>query len=137
MYTHRHQIRIRYAETDQMGYVYYGNYATFYEVGRVEAMRALGFSYKRLEDSGIMLPVLDCQSNFLIPAQYDELITLETSITEMPSVRIRFYFKIYNEAQRLIHTGQTTLAFVDSIHKRPVRPPKELLTILEPYFERG
>ena len=134
MYISSHQIRVRYADTDQMGFVYYGNYAAFYEVGRVEAMRSLGFSYRKLEESGVMMPVLNCHSNFLMPAKYDDLITIETSIPEMPSAKISFYYKISNETGKLIHTGQTTLAFMDKDTKRPVRPPKALLDILTSYF---
>ena len=88
-------IRVRYAETDKMGYVYYGNYATYYEVGRVEALRKLGMSYKEMEDEGIMLPVLSFNIKYFKPAFYDDLLTIKTSITEMPNTRIKFEYECY------------------------------------------
>lgn len=128
------QIRVRYAETDQMGYVYYGNYATYYEVGRVEALRGIGFTYSRMESDGIMMPVLENHSRFIQPGRYDELLTIRTIIKEMPGIRIRFYYEIYNEEDQLIHTGETLLTFLKTDTHRPCRPPKYLLDILSPYF---
>jgi acyl-CoA thioester hydrolase len=135
MYSHTTQIRVRYAETDKMGYLYYGNYASYYEVGRVEAIRSLGVSYKELEDSGIMMPVLDLQSTFVKPAYYDELLTVTTTITEMPGVRMLFNYEINNEQGETINYGKTTLIFFDSERRKPCRPPGELISKLEPYFK--
>ena len=134
MYTSEYKIRIRYADTDQMGFVYYGNYPIFYEIGRVEAMRALGFSYKKLEESGIMMPVLESHSKYLIPARYDEVINLKTTITSLPKVKIHFTYEIFNEQDKLIHTAETTLAFIKKSNLRPCRVPNEITELLAPYF---
>lgn len=131
------QLRVRYAETDQMGYVYYGNYAMYYEVGRVEALRNVGFSYSQMENEGIMMPVLENKSKFLLPARYDEMITIKTSIKEMPGSRIRFHYEILNEKQTLIHVGETLLTFLKTDSHRPCRPPAYLLDLLRPYFQNS
>ena len=94
MFSSKTKIRVRYAETDQMGYVYYGNYAAFYEVGRVEALRGIGLSQKMLEDSGIMMPVLNLQCNYFKQAKYDDLLEIETIISSKPGVRCRFEYEI-------------------------------------------
>ncbi|WP_375585853.1 acyl-CoA thioesterase [Cyclobacterium xiamenense] len=135
MFTKEHQLRVRYAETDQMGYVYYGNYATYYEVARVEALRSIGFSYKDMEASGIMMPVLENHSRFLLPGKYDEQLTIRTSIREMPGVRIRFYYEIFNEQGETIHVGETLLTFLRTDTHRPCRPPVPLVDLLRPYFD--
>ncbi|MEN7551020.1 thioesterase family protein [Rapidithrix thailandica] len=134
MFLREFQIRVRYADTDQMGYVYYGNYATFYEIGRVESLRSLGFSYKQLEEEGVMMPVLESSSKYLGPARYDELLTIKTVIKELPKVKIRFEYEIFNEAGNLIHTGDTILAFIRKDNHRPCRAPKQILSLLSPYF---
>ena len=121
------KIRVRYGETDQMGYVYYGNYAEYFEVGRVELLRSLGVSYKSLEESGIMLPVIHMEINFLNPAKYDDLLTLETKLVGNPMVKIKFEFKVFNEKNELLTTGQTTLVFIDMKKNRPTKAPKYLL----------
>ena len=121
-------------KTDQMGFVYYGNYAVYFEVGRVEAMRHLGLSYKQLEQQGIMMPVLEHTSRYLQPATYDELLTLITAVKELPRARITFHYEIYNEADRLIHSGETQLVFLSAATMRPCRPPEALLALLRPYF---
>lgn len=134
MYTFETRIRVRYSETDQMQYVYYGNYATYYEVGRVESLRNLGMTYKELEAMGIIMPVLENHSEFLLPAVYDELLRVEVTIPEKPTVRIRFLYNIYNEQNTLIHRGETLLAFVNQKTGRPCRPPEPFQTVLAPYF---
>jgi acyl-CoA thioester hydrolase, YbgC/YbaW family len=134
MYTSQTKVRVRYGETDQMGYVYYGNYAMYYEVGRVESLRQLGLTYKELEDMGVMMPVLENKSKFLQAALYDDEITIVTTIREKPSVRITFSYALYNEAGKLIHEGETLLAFVDKKSGRPCRPPEVFQKVLQPYF---
>ncbi|WP_262249452.1 acyl-CoA thioesterase [Parapedobacter soli] len=136
MYTYETTVRVRYAETDQMGYVYYGNYATFYEVGRVELFRSLGFSYKALEDSGVMMPVLELHSRFLKPSRYDEEITVRTYLKEKPTVKIRFDYELFNEHDELINTGSTTLVFVDIKRGKPCMAPPDFMERLEPYFDK-
>jgi acyl-CoA thioester hydrolase len=130
------QIRVRYAETDRMGYVYYGNYATYFEVARVETLRSIGTSYKELEDSGIMLPVVEYKSRFIKPAKYDDLLTIKTYIRTLPSVRIVFDYEVFNDQNILLNTGETTLVFVNSANGKPCSPPSEVLKRMEPYFSK-
>ena len=134
MYTHTVSLRVRYGETDQMGYVYYGHYAAYCEVARVEALRSLGMSYKQLEEEGIMLPVLEHHALYHRPAYYDDLLTVEVRIDSMPTATINFQYSFYNKAEELLHTAQTKLAFIRSVTKRPCRPPRKLLTLLAPHF---
>ncbi len=136
MYIHETQYRVRYGDTDQMKYVYYGHYARLFEIGRVEAMRALGFSYRQFEEEGVMMPVLDLHCNYLKPAFYDELLTIRTTVTEMPGVRIHFQYDILNEAGEHIHLGKTTLVFVQMHTNRPCRIPEHFAAALRPYFEQ-
>lgn len=135
MFEQTTQVRVRYAETDQMGYVYYGNYAAYYEVGRVESLRSLGLSYKELEEQGVMMPVLENKSKYLAPAKYDELLTIKTIIKKKPAVRIQFDYEIYNESDKLIHIGETVLVFVDMKTGRPCQQPEVMAKLLNPFFE--
>ena len=135
MFSFETNIRVRYAETDQMAYVYYGNYATYYEVARVESLRHIGFLYSKLEEDGIMMPVLELKSRFIQPAHYDDLLTIKVSIAQVPAARIVFDYEIHNEAGVLLNTGQTTLVFVDMASKKLRRCPQELLVLFEPYFK--
>lgn len=134
MYTHSTKIRVRYGETDQMGYVYYGNYAEYYEVGRVEMLRSLGMSYASMEKDGIMLPVLELNCKFIKPALYDQEITVVTSVTELPGVRIRFEYELFNETGDLINTGNTTLVFIDMVKNKPCPAPVDFMDELRKYF---
>lgn len=134
MFSHQTQVRVRYAETDQMSYVYYGNYAMYYEVARVEAFRYVGFPYKELENQGVMMPVLELHSRYIQPAKYDDLLTIQTTIAQMPSVKIVFQYEIFNEAKILLNTGETTLVFVDIKTQRPRRCPAEINELFKPYF---
>jgi acyl-CoA thioester hydrolase len=118
-----------------MGYVYYGNYARLYEIGRVEALRNLGFSYKAMEDSGVMMPVYENKSRYVLPALYDDLLTIRTTIKDMPAVRIVFHYEIINSSSVLVNIGETTLVFVKMENNRLVTAPTEILTKLKPYFE--
>lgn len=134
MFTHHVQIRVTYADTDQMGYVYYGNYARYYEIGRVEALRSLGFSYKEMEASGIMMPVYENASRYLQPALYDDLLTVKVVVQQPPSARMVFAYEIYNEGGTLLHTGLTTLVFLNRQTNKPCRVPGALLERLKPFF---
>lgn len=134
MFTHSTQVRVRYGEVDRMGYVYYGNYAQYYELGRVEAMRAFGLSYSDMEQSGIMMPVVHMECKYHRPAHYDELLTIETSITRMPRARVDFHYHIYNASGDLINTGMTQLVFVSKETMRPMRAPQYFLDALRPFF---
>ncbi len=124
------KLRVRYAETDRMGYCYYGNFAAFFEVARVEALRELGVTYKQLEDEGIILPVLDYQIRYFKPAYYDEELRIETIIEKVKGARIHFSYKTFNERNDLLNQATTTLVFVDFHSKKPINPPKELVEIL-------
>lgn len=135
MFTFETKIRVRYAETDQMGYVYYGNYATYYEVARVEMLRSLGTSYKAMEDRGVMLPVTELQVRYHKPILYDEVVTIRVSIPELPSVRIRFQYELFNQKGELANSGETTLVFVDMERNRPCRAPEDFIRTLSVYFQ--
>jgi acyl-CoA thioester hydrolase len=135
MYQSQTTVRVRYGETDQMGYVYYGFYAMYYEVARVESLRQLGLTYKEIEAMGIIMPVLENRSKFLAPGRYDELLTIVTTIREKPGVRIKFEYEIFNEEKKLIHQGETLLAFVDKKTNRPCRPPQAMEKVLESFFK--
>lgn len=117
------QVRVRYAETDQMGVVYHGNYAAFFEMGRVEWLRNLGLSYKWMEETGIVMPVVSLTMNYKKPARYDDLLTVRTIFKSQSSVKIEFDYEIYNEAQELLTTGYSVLVFVDAKTGRPIVPP--------------
>jgi len=135
MFTHSTKLRVRYAETDQMGYMYYGNYAQFYEVGRVEMLRSLGMTYRSMEESGIMMPVLDLKCKFIKPALYDEEITIKVTMEKMPSVRIHFAYELFNESQELINLGETTLVFIDIKRNKPCLPGGDFLNRLQHFFD--
>ncbi|WP_194776809.1 acyl-CoA thioesterase [Pararhodonellum marinum] len=127
-------LRVRYAETDQMGYVYYGHYAMYFEVARVEALRSAGYSYRQMEEEGIIMPVLESNIKYLKPGKYDELLTIKTQINEMPGIRIKFSYEVFNETNDLITTGTTTLTFLKKETHKPSRPPAYLIALLQPYF---
>lgn len=117
-----------------MGVVYYGTYAQYFEVGRVESLRSLGIAYRSLEEEGIMLPVRELQVRYRAPALYDDLLTIETKLLSLPSTRIKFEHKILNESGKLLVTGFVELVFVDSESRRPVEAPPKVLAALAPYF---
>src|ERR1700759_2676953 len=135
MFEHSTKLRVRYGETDQMGYMYYGNYAEFYEVGRVEMLRSMGLSYKAMEDSGVMMPVIELHCKYLKPALYDEEITIKVILKSMPRARMHFYYELYNEQNDLINTGETLLVFVKMDTKRLCFIPKDLEGKLKPFFK--
>jgi acyl-CoA thioester hydrolase len=135
MYTFDTQIRVRYGETDRMGYLYYGQYAQYYEVGRVEALRSLGLSYKEMEEvHGIWLPVVSMESRFVRPAFYDDLLTVRSTLKKLPDEHITFHVEIFNENQKLLNAGRVRLCFYDPAAKKVVRAPEFLLDNLRPYF---
>jgi acyl-CoA thioester hydrolase len=121
---HEIKIRVRYAETDQMGVVYHGNYAQYFEMGRVEWLRNLGLSYSVMEKQGVMLPVVSLSMNYKKPARYDDLLTVRTIFKKQESVKIEFDYEIYNEEGKLLTTGNSVLVFVDMKTGRPVVPPE-------------
>ncbi len=137
MYESTTEVRVRYGETDQMGYLYYGYYALYYEVGRAEAIRQLGFTYRELEEMGIMMPVVDLHAQYFRPALYDDLITVKTILKELPeSHKIQFHSELYNEQKQLLNKGVTTLVFYDPATKQKVNMPEELKNRLQPFFTK-
>ena len=134
MFKSETKIRVRYAETDQMGYCYYGNYAQYFEVARVEALRSLGVTYKTMEENGIWLPVVDFSIKYLRPAYYDEELTILTNVVKEPTIRIFFTYETYNEKKEKINFGETSLVFLDKKLKKPVNCPKNLREKLKKYF---
>ena len=135
MFVHSTKIRVRYADTDQMGYMYYGKYAEFYEVGRVEMLRSLGLTYKAMEDSGIIMPVTELKCKYIKPAFYDEEITVKVILENVPSVRIHFRYELSNEKHELINLGETTLVFISQENKRPCLAPEDFLNKLNAHFK--
>jgi acyl-CoA thioester hydrolase len=135
MYAHETKIRVRYSETDQMGYVYNGNYATYYEIGRTEMLKSLGMNYKKMEESGVMLPLLEMKSKFIKPAYYDQEITIKTIVKELPGIRMNFEYELYNEDQELINIGSTTLVFFDMVKKKPCQPPRYFMDNIVHFFQ--
>lgn len=130
-------VRVRYYDTDQMGIVYYGNYARFYEIGRVEALRYLGMAYKDLEERGIGMPVYDMSSRFIRPARYDDQLTIRVTIPQLPTTRIVFHYEIFNQDGLLLNTGETTLIFLKSATGRPGPAPADLVESIKPFFEQS
>ncbi|MBF8151406.1 acyl-CoA thioesterase [Winogradskyella sp. F6397] len=126
-------IRVRYGETDQMGVVYHGNYAVYFEVGRTEWLREFGLSYSGMEADGIMLPVVSLTINYKNSARYDDVLKVKTSLKKMPTASIEFEYELRNESDVLLATGNTILAFIDTERNRPTRCPKYLLDKLQDY----
>jgi len=121
------EIRVRYGETDQMGFVYYGNYALYLEQGRTDWLRKMGFSYKELETQNILLPVTQFSINYHAPGRYDDLLLIETTLVKMPGVKIQFSYAIFNEDQKQLITAETTLAFVDKNTMKITPAPEYLI----------
>ncbi|MFC0604546.1 acyl-CoA thioesterase [Winogradskyella pulchriflava] len=127
------KIQVRYGETDQMGVVYHANYAVYFEVGRTEWLRQFGLSYKRMEEDGIMLPVISLSINYKNSARYDDVLKVKTKLKKMPTASIEFEYELINESGELLATGSTILAFIDMKRNRPTRCPKYLLDQLQNY----
>jgi acyl-CoA thioester hydrolase len=135
MYTHEAQKRVRYGETDQMGYLYYGRYADLYEIGRVEMLRSLGLTYKDMEENErIMMPVASMEMRYLRPAKYDEMLTIRTTLRQLPEKDIVFQTEILNEIGKVVNAGTVRLVFVDMNTKKTIPAPGFLLEKLRPFF---
>jgi len=128
--TSKTQYRVTYADTDQMGVIYYGNYGRVLEIGRTEMIREMGMAYMELEKSGIVMPVYSVESKYKNVIKYDELITIETTLKEIPVARIEFFYRIFNEQGILAHEAKVVLVFMDMKTNRPVRAPEKLLEVL-------
>ena len=118
-----------------MGFVYYGNYAKYYEIARVELFRNIGLTYKSLEEMGIGMPVIEMKTNFIMPAKYDEKLIVNIKIPETPKLKIKFIYKIFNEKNELINTGETVLTFINLLTRKPKRVPAIMKDKLSKYFE--
>ena len=134
---HHTFIRVRYSETDQMGFVYYGNYAAYFEVARVEALRSLGISYKSLEEGGVLMPVKNFEIDYLKPAKYDEMIEIVTTIKETPKSGILFEYESLNEKKEVINRPKTTLVFLDAARMRPIRVPQLIIEALHLHTDKN
>ena len=134
MIVHESNVRVRYGETDKMGYAYYGIYPQYYEVARTELIRSFGLTYKELEDEGVMLPVLSLDIKYLKPALYDDLLTIKTRIAKLPSIRIEFEYEVYNQNNELLNIGKTTLVFINADTRKPQRAPESFLKSIEKFF---
>lgn len=136
MYESTTQMRVRYAETDQMNVVYYGNYAQYFEVGRVESIRQLGYTYKDMEHSGVIMPVVEMHVRYLRPATYDDLLTVKTTLREMPvDHRIEFFQEVFNEAGKLLCAGTVKLYFLKGADRSKTNIPLGMKEKLEPFFQ--
>lgn len=124
-------IRVRYGETDQMGVVYHGNYATYFEVARTEWLRNVGVTYKNLEDNGIMLPVISLAFNFLKSAKYDDMLSISVFLKKRPLVKIEFDYEIYNQNKEKISTGNSVLAFINMKTNKPIKCPDYIIKKLD------
>ncbi|MHA4810023.1 acyl-CoA thioesterase [Flavitalea flava] len=136
MFTHEMKIRVRYAETDQMNVVYHGNYAQYFEVGRVESIRQLGLSYKDMEAMGVIMPVIEWTAKYLRPAHYDDLLTVKTTLKELRAdYRIEFHQDVYNEEGKLLTVGKVRLYFLKAKSMEKTTMPEELRKKLAPFFQ--
>jgi acyl-CoA thioester hydrolase len=134
MYCTETIIRVRYGETDRMGYMYYGHYPEYFEVSRTDMIRSLGLSYREIEDSGIIMPVKSLKVDYKTPALYDELLTVKSCLKTLPEIKLDIDYEIYNENKQLVCTGNTVLAFVDVKTRRPKRAPEFFLEAVRKYF---
>ena len=131
MYSFETKIRVRYGETDQMSFVYYGVYAQYFEVGRVELLRSLGLSYKEIEVMGFALPVVNVNINYKKPAFYDDELIIKTTIKEIPSAKITFHYETFNEKRELLNVGEVILVFVNKKTGKPCFAPKVIMSKLK------
>jgi len=138
MFIHTFKKRVRYSETDQMGYLYYGNYAHYYEIGRAEMIRSIGISYNEMEkEIGVMMPVMSLSCRFVRPAHYDELVSIKTTLRNLPGKTIIFHMELFNEKGKLLNGGTVKLCFVDVKSNKSIEAPAYLLEKLIPHFEEN
>jgi acyl-CoA thioester hydrolase len=135
MFVYDFQLRVRYSDTDRMGYVYYGNYPFYYEQARAEAIRSLGFTYKQIEDEGTIMPITRMSIKYAKPAFYDELLTIRTLVPHMPRRIIVFQYQVFNQNNELINEGDTHLTFIDILSKKIKSAPSILTDSLKPFFK--
>lgn len=131
MKSHSSYVKVRYAETDQMGVVYHGNYAQYLEIARIEWLGALGISYKKMEEEGIMLPVYEINLKFKKSAKFDDVLRIETTLDKLPGVRIEFTYRIFNQDEELLTEASTSLVFMSIEQQRPIKCPQYILDLLK------
>jgi len=134
MYSYDSRIRVRYGETDRMGYLYYGNYPEYFEVSRTELIRSLGISYREIEDQGIILPVRNLSVEYKHPALYDELLLVRSILRKIPEVRLDIDYEVYNEKNTLICRANTILVFADAATGKPRRAPESFVKAVARFF---
>jgi acyl-CoA thioester hydrolase len=134
MYCSETLIRVRYGETDRMGYMYYGHYPEYFEVSRTDMIRSLGLSYRDIEEQGIIMPVRSLHVNYKIPARYDDVLTVKSYLRKLPEIKLDIDYEVINEQHQLVCTGNTILAFVDASTRRPRRAPAFFLNAVKKYF---
>ncbi len=137
MFVSEVQLRVRYGETDQMGFAYYGNYALYFEVSRAEAMRKLGMTYRQMEEKGVYMPISQMNVKYIKPARYDDLLTIRCIVSEIPASRMVFDYQVINEQGTLLCTGNTVLAFVKFSNHRPCPAPGWFLEKLLPAMKHN
>ena len=135
MFEHQIKFRVLYSDTDKMGYMYYGQYAKYLEMGRVEALRSLGLSYKSMEETGVFLPVSDLKLKYLKPLYYDDEVSLITKVCDMPGTRIYFEYELKNSDGELTTLAETTLVFVDR-NGKPFMIPENFKSKIKTYFTK-
>lgn len=135
MYCHESHIRVRYGETDRMGYLYYGHYPEYFEVARTDMIRSLGISYRKMEEQGILLPVRSLHIDYRQPALYDEMLVVRSCLKSLPELKLDIDYEIYNEQNNLICRGNSVLVFVDAENRKPRRAPASFLDSVREYFE--
>lgn len=135
MYSTETILQVQYYETDQMSVVHHSNYIRYYETARTDFIKSLGVSYRQLEESGTIMPMVTVNCRYIQPAKYDETLTIKTILKELPTSRITFYYEVYNQAGKLINEGQTVLAFINQETQRPSRAPEILMSKLFPLFQ--
>jgi acyl-CoA thioester hydrolase len=135
MYESTTEIRVRYGETDRMGFLYHGHYATYYEIGRTESFRQLGLTYLSMEEKGVIMPVTDLSMKFLAPALYDEIITVKTTVSTIPAVRMIVNAELMGPSGVIINRSEVKLTFLDAKNKSIMTAPQYLLDLLNPYFK--
>jgi len=135
MQTFSSKIRVSYSDTDQMGFVHHSNYLKYYETGRWNLFRQLGMPYKRIEQEGFLLPVVDVQIQYLKPAFYDEVLTIETSLIQFKGVKLAVGFKLFNEDHELINTATIILAFISKHSRKPCKPPTALVKLYKEHLQ--
>jgi len=137
MLVHKHQLRVRYGETDQMGYLYYGHYPAYYEVARAEMIRSLGFTYRRLEEElNVMMPVMSLNMRYVRPAKYDDLLTIETTIRKIPDQFMTFHHEVFNASGKLLNGGSVKLGFINADDRESRTAPTLLVDIINAAIEK-